>query len=270
MLQKKPTEAYLPHLISENRGTRMSETRQIDYSMPRQNGHYPPPPYEYPNMRAIVCLFKTTREAKRRVLPPELESIEFPFDAIFIAEYPNSTIGPYNENLILLYTKYEKTQGLFVMNIYVDDDAALTAGREIWGYPKKLCNIKLSPIKDDKITGTLVRKGKTILQVKAELTDKSPGVDPSYLIKAFPLINLKLIPDVADNSKPALNQLTATQLAWNNIRVTKGLKVKSITSEYSDYDICSEVINVSDTSIGGFYVECDQTLPNGRVLKNLV
>jgi acetoacetate decarboxylase len=221
-------------------------------------------------MRAIVCLFKATSEAKRRVLPPELESVEFPFDAIFIAEYPDSTIGPYNENLILLYTKYGKMQGLYVMNIYVDDDAALTAGREIWGYPKKLCNIKLSPIKNNKITGTLVRKGKTILHVEAELTEKAPGVDPSYFLKAFPLINLKLIPDVADNSRPALSQLTETHIAWHNIRVAKGLKVKSITSEYSPYDVCSEVINVSDTSIGGFYVECDQTLPNGRVLKNLV
>jgi len=238
--------------------------------MPRQCGHYPPPPYLYPNMRAIVCLFQAPLDIKKKFLPPEVEPVAFPFDAIFISEYPDSTIGPYNENLILLYCRVNKVPGLFVMNIYVDDDGALTAGREIWGYPKKLCEIQLSPIKDNKITGTLTRKGKTILKVEGELLDKAPGVSPEYLIQGFPLYNLKLIPDVENNSKPALKQLTETRLSWDNIRVTRGLKPLKITSEYSEYDICAEVLTVSNTTIGGFYVECDQTLPNGKVVKNLI
>jgi len=247
----------------------MSHEIQIDYSMPRQDGHYPPPPYLYPNMRAMVCLFKAGLDIKSKILPPELKPVEFPFDAIFIAEYPDSTVGPYNENLIMLYCTYNKAPYLYVMNIYVTNDEALTAGREIWGYPKKMCDIKLSQVEDNKIRGTLVRKGKTILDIDAEVTDKAPGADPSYLISAFPLMNLKMFPDVEDNTRPAFKQLTATQMKWENVTVSRGLVVNSIISEYSEFDNCADVINISDTSIGGFYVECDQILPNGKVIANL-
>lgn len=230
---------------------------------------FPPPPIRYPNMRAMVCLFKVSKEIKKKILPPEITPVEFPFDAIFISEYPDSSIGPYNENLILLYCKYEKQPGLFVMNIYVDDDVALAAGREIWGYPKKRAEITLSPLSNS-IRGSVARKGKNIIQVEADVLDKAPGLDPKVMIEGSPLYNLKLIPDVEDNTKPALKHLTATQLSWENVKVTKTLKVKSVKSEYSEYDICSEVLNVADTSIGGFYIECDQILPNGKLLKDLL
>ncbi|MGV9198491.1 MAG: acetoacetate decarboxylase family protein [Promethearchaeia archaeon] len=89
--------------------------RQIDYSMPRQCGLYPPPPYRYPGMRALIVLFQAELSAKQKVLPPELEPIEYGFDAIFISEYPDSTVGPYNENLILLYCNYKGEPGLWLI-----------------------------------------------------------------------------------------------------------------------------------------------------------
>ncbi|MHA1232137.1 MAG: acetoacetate decarboxylase family protein [Candidatus Helarchaeota archaeon] len=249
----------------------MAKYEVKDYSMPRQCGHYPPPPYFYPKMRALVFLFQAPLEVKKKILPPELTPLEFPFDALFISEYPDSTVGPYNENLILLYCEYDKgSPGLYVANIYVTDDAALTAGREVWGYPKKMCDITLSPIENDKIYGKLVRKGKTIIEVEGTFTGKPPGLDPQYIVKSFPLINLKLIPDVNDNSKPALKQITATYIKWENFSLKKGVKLDSIKSEYSEYDICAEIINNSDMNMGGFYIECDQTLPNGKLIKNLI
>jgi len=213
-------------------------------------------------------MMSVNAETKKKFLPPELEAVEFPFDILFISEYPDSTVGPYNENLILLYCKYEGKPGLFVMNIYVDSDEAMAAGREIWGYPKKMCEIKLSPIQDNKIKGSLTRKGKKIINIEVELGDKPPGVDPSYLISSFPLINLKVFPDVEDNTKNCFKQLTATTLQWTDIKVKRGLKVKSINSEYSEYDICADVLNKANFNLGGFYLECNQILPNGKILKN--
>ena len=80
-------------------------------------------------------------------------------DSILITEYPDSTLGPYNESIMLFSCKHKKEMGFYVFNIYVDSDEALTAGREIWGYPKTFCEIKLSPTQENKIQGTLTRKG---------------------------------------------------------------------------------------------------------------
>lgn len=245
--------------------------QQVDYSMPRQCGLFPPPPYVYPKMRAIVLLFQCAPSVKQKYLPPELEAIEYGFDSIFISEYPDSTIGPYNENLILLNCNYKQQMGSFVFNIYVDSDEALTAGREIWGYPKKLCDIKLSPLIENNgkklIKGSLTRKGITFLELEAEILNNPPGMDPKGMVENMPLYNLKLIPDVADNSKPALRQLTQTDMKWNNLSIKAGAKTNYITSKYSKYDICHEILGDANKFLGGFYVECDQTLPNGKILE---
>ncbi|MHA1650462.1 MAG: hypothetical protein ACTSYB_09715, partial [Candidatus Helarchaeota archaeon] len=91
------------------------------------------------------------------------------------------------------------------------------------------------------------------------------GMNPADMIANMPLYNLKLIPDVADNSKPALRQLTETILSWNVHRQI-GAKTNYLKTKYSEFDICHEVLKDANINRGAFYVECDQTLPNGRVL----
>lgn len=245
--------------------------QQIDYSMPRQCGLYPPPPYYYTKMRALILLFQCAHGVKEKFLPPELEPIEYGFDAIFFSDYPDSTVGPYFENLIILNCKYKDTIGAFVFNIYVTTDEALTAGREIWGYPKKICDIKLSPLEEKNgqkiVNASLTRKGITFLDVEAEVINKPPGMDPKGMIENMPLFNLKLIPDVADNTKFALRQLTQTNLSWDNFLINLGAKTNHITSKVSGYDICHEILKDANKQLGGFYIECDQILPNGILLE---
>ena len=240
--------------------------RPINYSMPSQCGIYPPPPYTYPKMRSMVALFQVEKEIKKQFLPPDFEPLDL-FDAIFIVEYPNSTIGPYNENLILLSCMYKNKPGLFVFNIYVDSDIALTAGREIWGYPKKLCKIDLSPIENNTVTGSLTRMGVKFLDVQIELTDRPTGMDISKLIQSLPIYNVKLIPNVDGSSTPALRQITETILGFGQEYKNNGAKTIYIKSQLSEFDICDELLKNSKKDLGGFYIECDMTLPPGRILE---
>ena len=240
--------------------------QQIDYSMPRQNGLYPPPPYIYHDMRAILVLFQCKPGIKEKYLPPEFEPMEYGLDIVFITEYPESSLGPYNESLILLNCSYKGEPGAYVFGIYVDSEEALTAGREVYGYPKKMCDIKLSPIQDNKVRGTLTRKGITFLDVEVDVKNRPPGMDPKDMIANMPLYNLKLIPDVADNSKPVFRQLTETILSWE-VHKKMGATTDYIKTSYSKYDICHEVIEGANKNLGAIYVECNQILPNGRALE---
>jgi hypothetical protein len=38
-----------------------------------------------------------------------------------------------------------ETSGLFLVQLYVDDDLVLVHGREVWGYPKKIGQMEISP-----------------------------------------------------------------------------------------------------------------------------
>ncbi|MHA2392996.1 MAG: acetoacetate decarboxylase family protein [Promethearchaeota archaeon] len=240
----------------------------VDYSMPRQYGIYPPPPIEYKNARAILLVFQCAPNLKKACLPPELDSIEKGFDNVLILEYPDTSIGPYNEALLLLNCNYKNKPGVFVFSIYVDDDVALTAGREIWGIPKKLAKIELSKIESNTIRGSVTRRGITILDINAEIMDTEPGLDPKEMFENLPFYNLKLIPDVANNSKPALRQLTETVLKIGKIHKQNGAIANHIKGNSSQYDISSKVLEDANKDLGGFYVEYDFTLPNGRVLED--
>jgi len=241
--------------------------QKVDYSMPRQCGIFPPPPIEYKNVRALGIILQCELNAKKKFLPPELEPIKNGIDGLFILEYPDTTIGSYNEMLIGLNCKYKGKPGSFVCNIYVDDDVALTAGREIYGFPKKMCEIKLSPIHENRIRGTLTRKGITFIDVEVQVAELPKGMDPKSILESMPIYNLKLIPDIADSSKPALRQITETNMKYGKFYKTLGVKVNYLKSEYSQFDICHEVLKDANKNIGGFYIEYDFTLPNGRVLE---
>ena len=238
-----------------------------DYSMPRQCGIFPPPPLEYSKARSFAVLFQCAEDVKKKVLPPELEPIKNGIDGLYILEYPDTTIGPYNEMVIALNCKYKGKPGSFVCNIYVDDDIALTAGREIWGFPKKMCEIVITPIQENKIRGTLTRKGITFLDVEVELMDTPPRLDIKQILDTSTSYNLKLIPDVADSSKPALRQLTEVNIKYGEIYKILDAKVNYVKSKYSQYDICHELLKDVKSYLGGYYIEVDAILPNGRVLE---
>jgi acetoacetate decarboxylase len=218
-------------------------------------------------VRAIFIVFQCAPGVKEKCLPPELESIENGFDVISIFEYPETTVGPYNELVISLNCMFKDKPGLFVYNIYVDDDVALTAGREIWGFPKKMCEINLTPIEDNIVRGFLTRKGITFLDVEAEIMNNPPGLDTKGMFESLPVYNLKIIPDVEDNSKPALRQLTETYLKIEAVHKNLAANINYVKSEYSEYDICHEILKDADTSLGAIYFEGDLILPNGHVLE---
>lgn len=241
--------------------------QQINYSMPHQCGLFPPPPYHYPKMRAIISLFQTPLDVKKKYLPPSFRALRTS-DVLFITEYPDTTIGPYNESLIMLTCKHGNKMGLFVLNIYVTTDDALCAGREIWGYPKKIADIQLSELKENKVRGSLTRRGTKFLDMEIEVSDEPPKLDPKAMIESLmPLYNLKIIPDITDNSNPVLKQKTATYLKFDNFKTKMSAKVNFVNTEYSKYDICHEIFQHADTDLSAFYVQCDMILPNGVVLE---
>lgn len=214
----------------------------------------------------MVALFQVENDIKEKFLPPGFKPMTL-FDAIFLVEYPDSTIGPYNENLILLSCTYNNKPGMYVFNIYVTSDIALAAGREIWGYPKKLCDIKVSDIKDNKVYGSLTRMGVKFLETEIELTDKPPGMSIKGLIENLPIYNVKMFPDVEDPTKMAYRRVTETQLGFGEMYKNFGAKTNYIKTEFSKFDICHELIKDAKKDLGGFYLESDMTLPPGKLLE---
>jgi hypothetical protein len=90
-----------------------------------------------------------------------------------VFEYRDTTIGPYNEIGVGIFAKRQGTSaslfsfarnmrkcedvGLYVACLPVNTQAALIAGRELWGFPKYIAGIKTA-FKPDSVEATLDRE----------------------------------------------------------------------------------------------------------------
>lgn len=242
--------------------------RSENYSIPFQCGLYPPPPYYYNNIRSLNIRFRCPLDIKQKFIPQELKPIEEP-DTFIIVEYPESTIGPYFEVVVVFSCKYKDNLGSYLVNLYVDSDVAFAAGREIWGYPKKMAEIELSEIKNNIISGSLTRKGITLFDTEVELETKVNEFDIDKLKEMrAPVYTLKIIPDVAVNRNPLIRQLTVNYDDFRNFFKTRNIKkINFINCRYSKYDILYDYLKDAEKNIGGYYLEHCMVLTNGEVVE---
>jgi acetoacetate decarboxylase len=114
---------------------------RLGYSMPSDAPAFQAPPYHYRNAQAVSVRFETDRDAALEVLPEPLEVIEPASANLSIYWYPFSTFGPYHEAILRLYARHEGKPLTYVQQIFVDTEPPMLAGREVWGFPKKLATI---------------------------------------------------------------------------------------------------------------------------------
>jgi len=99
---------------------------------------------EYRGCEAITGFF-TVKNDVGDLLPEGLKPYSKPAQGgIWISHYPFSTVGEYHEYLTVIQVEDEQgDMGYYIPYIYVTNDSALAAGRELAGAPKKLANIGL-------------------------------------------------------------------------------------------------------------------------------
>ena len=109
------------------------------YALPVSGGLYPPPPYLYRGATAIIASYEADPAAIAGLLPPGVSPLEDPPVCLaWVVHYPFSTLGVYNEAIMLVRVSFEGEPYTFCPFIYVDNDAALACGRELWGFPEEV------------------------------------------------------------------------------------------------------------------------------------
>jgi len=151
---------------------------------------------EYRNCEALVSAFMLDGDIEE-ILPEGLEPLsDPPQGAIWISQYSYSTLGQYNEQISLIMVKdIHGEMGYYIPYIYVTNDAAMAAGRELAGAPKKIADIKLEN-KSDYIEGTLERpSGKRLITFTFKPVERAlGGVVDVYLPYPTPLLSVRHLP----------------------------------------------------------------------------
>jgi hypothetical protein len=94
--------------------------------------------------------FATDFDKAAKLVPKDLELLALPgmpgqtaVTMLFAKYRENDQTGPYMEVVVSIPIIADGNLYLYVPAIYVDNDAALIAGREFGGYPKKIANINI-------------------------------------------------------------------------------------------------------------------------------
>jgi len=229
------------------------------YSMPVISGLYGKPPFEYREARQMTVEFQTDPRVLRKLVPPPLTPNKDAKMFVSSADFLCSGFGRYLEAHVFTHATFQRRLVNFSIYLILDNDVAIGAGREIWGFPKKLGRLTLD-MKDDVVSTTVERGGCTLINAAVHLaelgTEADLGGTPEWIAHRF-------IPNVSLSAPPDIDQLTSTTLT-NVVThdVYKGAATLAFGSSPADR---LEVIPIEKIT-GGFYFEYRFTLGDGKVV----
>ena len=174
------------------------EVKARAYAMPLTNPAFPPGPYRFVNREFFIITYRTDPDALRAVIPAPLEFTQ-PLVKFEFIRMPDSTgFGDYTESGQVIPVSFKGQAGGYVHAMFLDDEAPIAGGRELWGFPKKLASPKLS-VEKDTLLGVL-RYGPVPVAVasmgykhRALPIDKIQAslLAPNYLLKIIPHVDGK-------------------------------------------------------------------------------
>ena len=128
---------------------------------------------------------------------PEPLEITDPLVKFEFIRMPDSTgFGDYTESGQVIPVSYKGEKGGYVHGMYLNDDAPIAGGREIWGFPKKLAEPALR-VESETLVGTLdmgsVRVATGTMGYKHHALDHDAVMQslttPSFLLKIIPHVD---------------------------------------------------------------------------------
>jgi acetoacetate decarboxylase len=118
-------------------------------TMPHWGQIYPSGIASYRNIDFVSIAFATDADKAAALIPKELQLLKIPglpsqaAANLAFAKYRECALGPYMEVIISIPVLHKGQTYGYIPAIYVDNDAALVAGRELGGYPKKMAQITM-------------------------------------------------------------------------------------------------------------------------------
>jgi acetoacetate decarboxylase len=234
--------------------------RSSGYTMPASGPLYGEPPYLYRGGNSLICVFRANPEGIRSLVPEPLRAA--PGDLVYgwQNDFRAVGLGSYHEAIISIPVEFESNLGLYMAYLYVDNDSAMAAGREIFGFPKKFARFSFSE-REDVLTRVTERGGVELFKLSVQFS--RPGNPDDLAALANPIYNLKIISSVQKGAPPDVRQLTAMTL--QNVvvhRVVEGNATVDFGKSPADPLYLLQPLEV----LKGIYCEVDFDLPYGAVV----
>jgi acetoacetate decarboxylase len=230
------------------------------YTVPAVSPLYPPPPYRYRDCPLMVVPFVADPGVTRRLVPeprqPNADDIAY----VAVGHMHNDRLGSTREAFVVVPSSDGARWGNYSVLLYLENDACVTSGREIWGWPKKLAEISLAE-ETDGMTASVRRDGVDLIRASLEELEDASAEELDLSSVWF---NQKIIPSVIEGAPPEVSQITATtfeDLEVRDVRRGRG----SLRFDGTDQDALSALIGVREVLPGHRMTLCFRLL-HGEVV----
>lgn len=172
------------------------DVRERAFAMPLTSPAYPPGPYRFVDREYLVITYRTDPAKLRAVTPeplvPDGDIVKYEF-----IRMPNSTgFGDYTESGQVIPVTFQQRKGSYTHCMFLNDEAPIAGGRELWGFPKKFGEPRLK-VETDTLLGTLnygpVRVATGTMGYKHKAADlnavKASLAAPNFLLKIIPHVD---------------------------------------------------------------------------------
>ena len=173
-----------------------TEVLERAFATPLTQPAYPPGPYRFYDREYLIISYRTDRERLREIVPEPLELVSDLVKFEFIRMPDSTGFGNYTEAGQVIPVRFRGRMGNYTHCMFLDDHAPIAAGRELWGFPKKLAGPSLRAEKDT-LVGTLdygpVRVATGTMGYKHAAADAAAAklalAEPNFLLKIIPHVD---------------------------------------------------------------------------------
>ncbi|MEO0747123.1 MAG: acetoacetate decarboxylase [Pseudomonadota bacterium] len=233
-------------------------------SMPPGNPSYPVGPYRFIDREYLVITYRTDPAAIRQMLPEPLEPDGSDTVMYEWIDMPDSSgFGSYSESGVVIPCTFNGQPVNYTAMMFLNDEPPITAGREIWGFPKRWGEPRLR-VEKDTLTGTLSYAGQQVAlgtmvykhenRLARDLANRGKHLKKTQ-------VNLKLIPCVSGEVGMAQlvgYELTDIEMQFHYSGDARLHLVPHVNAPVADLPVL-EVIE-------GRHFKANLTLPYGRIL----
>lgn len=187
------------------------------FSMPVSDPAFDLPPYAYRNVEDMFIQFEADSSAVEALLPPRLTLPQGVAKCSAWARWaPFTSFGAYHEAYIMVEVEFEGTRYLYQPFIVVDNEIPLVAGREIWGYAKKVAVFERNwggqnaTFGEQLIFNVDRPRGQPLMRASMVCAHKA---DPAELGEDLPVLSCRVIPSAEGADRPSVAELVRLDVA---------------------------------------------------------
>ena len=229
------------------------------------------PTADFYGAEMLTILWETKPAIVAKLLPPPLQPANQPVVMAFVANYPRTNFDvTYKESALFLRAVYNGEEGGYCLSMPVTNDIAMAAGREVFGFPKKMADIHLKR-DGHSVEGWTERRGIRFMEIRAKLTGKFNDPAAQEIVTAARNVradgsinaisyNFKHFPAPEGTSFDYNPRLVKQETILRPKEMLFG--EAEIILRHSDYDPWAEVEVVK--MLGAFYTDGDNSMLRGK------